>query len=78
MGLLLADAVLLDPLLDDTLRLRDGLSAWAYALDVARDPYKHEAADPATDLGANLVGALDAHPCGVREVRASWSAVAAA
>ena len=47
MGLLLSDTVLLDPLLDETLRLRDGLGAWAYAPDVARDPYDYEAADPA-------------------------------
>jgi len=78
MGLLLSDTVLTDPLLDATTQLRDGLGAWAYALDLADDPREYEVADLATALGANLVGALDAHPCGVREVRASWSAVAAA
>ena len=75
MGLLLSDTTLLDPLLDETLRLRDGLGAWAYAMDVVGDARQCEVADPATDLGANLVGALDAHPC---DVRASWSAGAAA
>jgi hypothetical protein len=45
MGLLMSDTVLIDPLLDEMLRLRDGLGAWAYALDLARDPYEHEAAD---------------------------------
>jgi hypothetical protein len=45
MGLLMSDTVLIDPMLDDTLRLRDGLGAWAYALDVARDPYEHEVTD---------------------------------
>ena len=46
MGLLLSDTVLLDPLLEDTMRLRDGLGAWAYALDAASDRYDYEAADP--------------------------------
>ena len=46
MGLLLSDIVLLDPLLDDTMRLRDGLSAWAYGLDAVHDLYEHEAGDP--------------------------------
>ena len=47
MGLLMSDTMLIDPLLDDTMRLRDGLGAWAYAPDAARDVYEHEAADPA-------------------------------
>jgi hypothetical protein len=46
MGLLLSDTVLLDPLLDETLRLRDGMGAWAYAPEVAIDAYEHELADP--------------------------------
>ena len=46
MGLLMSDTVLIDPLLDETLRLRDGLGAWAYAPEVASDPYDCEAADP--------------------------------
>jgi hypothetical protein len=33
------------PLLDDALRLRDGLGAWAFALDVASEAYEYEAAD---------------------------------
>jgi hypothetical protein len=45
MGLLLSDTVLHDSLLDETLRQRDGLGAWAFALDVAGDAYEHEAAD---------------------------------
>ena len=46
MGLLMSDTLLIDPLLDDTLRLRDGLGAWAYAVGVASDPFDYEAADP--------------------------------
>ena len=46
MGLLMSDALLIDPMLDDTLRLRDGLSEWAYAMDPMCDRYEHEAADP--------------------------------
>jgi len=46
MGLLLSDTVLLDPLLDETLRLRDGLGAWAYTPDAVHDAYEHEPADP--------------------------------
>jgi hypothetical protein len=45
MGLLISDTMLIDRMLDDTLRLRAGLGAWAYALDVARDAYEHEAAE---------------------------------
>ena len=45
MGLLLSDTMLIDPLLDDTMRLRDGLGAWAFATDDARDGHDHEAAD---------------------------------
>ena len=45
MGLLMSDTMPRDPLLDETLRSWDGLGAWAYELDVARDPYEHEAAD---------------------------------
>ena len=45
MGLLLSDTTLIDPMLDETLRLRDGLGEWAYDLDVARDAYGYEAAD---------------------------------
>ena len=46
MGLLLSDTVLIDPLLDETMRLRDGLGEWAYAPDAARDVYEHELPDP--------------------------------
>ena len=46
MGLLMSDTVLIDPMLDDTRRLLDGLSEWAYALDAASDRYDYEAADP--------------------------------
>jgi hypothetical protein len=46
MGLLMSDTTLIDPLLDATLWLRDGLSAWASTLDAAHDRYEHEAADP--------------------------------
>ena len=47
MGLLLSDTVLTDPMLDDTLRLRDGLGERAYSPDARRDAYEHEAAAPA-------------------------------
>jgi hypothetical protein len=46
MGLLMADTMLPEPTLDHTLRLHDGLRAWAYASDVACDGYEHEAAAP--------------------------------
>ena len=46
MGLLLSDTVLIDPLLDETLRLREGLGAWAYEVDAARDPLEYESGDP--------------------------------
>jgi hypothetical protein len=46
MGLLLSDTTLIDPMLDDTLRLLDYLSEGPYAMDAARNPYQHEAADP--------------------------------
>ncbi len=45
MGLLLSDTVLLDPLLDETLRLRDGLGGWESKLPAAYDLYEHEATD---------------------------------
>jgi hypothetical protein len=45
MGLLMSDTVLIDPLLDETTRLRDGLGEWAYALEMSRDAYGDEAAD---------------------------------
>ena len=45
MGLLMSDTVLIDPLRDETPRLRDGLGVWAYVLEAARDIYEHEAAD---------------------------------
>ena len=41
-GLLLSDTVLLD----ETLRLRDGLGAWAYETDAASAAYESEAIDP--------------------------------
>ena len=43
MGLLMSDTVLIDPMLDET--LRDVPSARAYGLDVASDPHEYEAAD---------------------------------
>ena len=45
MGLLMSDTTLIDPMLDETLRLRDGLGAWAYGPDAAPDPYESEAID---------------------------------
>ena len=46
MGLLMSDSLLPDLLFDEALRLLDGLSELAYAPDVAREAYEHEAADP--------------------------------
>jgi len=46
MGLLMSDTMLIDPLLDETLRLLDGLSEWAYTLDATRDRYEHETVEP--------------------------------
>jgi hypothetical protein len=46
MALLMSDATRIDPMLDETLRLRDGLSELAYALDATCDGYEHETADP--------------------------------
>jgi hypothetical protein len=46
MGLLMSDTLLIDPLLDETLRLRDGLGAWAYAPGVARGVDEHGVAYP--------------------------------
>lgn len=45
MGLLLSDTVLIDPLLDETLRLRDGLGDWPYALEVVSHADERETAD---------------------------------
>jgi hypothetical protein len=47
MGLLMSDTMTLDPMLDDTMRWREGLSEWAYVFDTAADPHGHETADPA-------------------------------
>ena len=46
MGLLMSDTTLIDLLLDGTLRLRDGLGEWAYALDATCDGDEHGAEDP--------------------------------
>jgi hypothetical protein len=45
MSLLMSDTLLIDPLLDDALRLRDGLHEWAFALDATHEQHPHEAAD---------------------------------
>ena len=45
MGLLMSDSLMPDLLLDEALRLLDGLSEVAYAPDVASDPYVYDAAD---------------------------------
>ena len=44
MSLLMSDTLLIDPLLDDALRLRDGLHEWAFAPDATYDVDEHEAA----------------------------------
>ena len=46
MGLLMSDTLLIDPMLVETLRLRDGLSEWTYALAATCDGYEQEAAHP--------------------------------
>jgi len=43
MGLLMSDTVLIDPLLDEILRLPDGLGEWAYTLEMSRDAYEYQA-----------------------------------
>jgi hypothetical protein len=45
MGLLMSDTLLIDPLLDEAMRLLDGFTAWAYAPDDGRDSDDHEGAD---------------------------------
>jgi hypothetical protein len=45
MGLLMSDSLPLDPLLDEVLRLLNGLSELAYATDATCDGHDHEAAD---------------------------------
>lgn len=45
MGLLMSDTVLLDPLLDETMWLRDGLREWPSVQDVVRDADDREVAD---------------------------------
>jgi hypothetical protein len=49
MGLLMSDITLIEPMLDETAWLRDGLGAWAYETDVARDAYEYEATEPVAD-----------------------------
>jgi hypothetical protein len=46
MGLLLSDTTLIDPLLDDTVWLRDGPGVWAYAPDASSAGYDQAVADP--------------------------------
>jgi hypothetical protein len=46
MGLLMSDSPLPDRLLDEALRLLDGLSELAYAPDATCDGNEHEAAGP--------------------------------
>ena len=48
MGLLMPDTMLIDPTLDETMRLLDSLSELACAHDAARDAYE----DDGTDLPA--------------------------
>jgi hypothetical protein len=45
MGLLMSDSLMPDPLLDEALRLLDGLSELAYAADATCAGHEHEAAD---------------------------------
>jgi hypothetical protein len=45
MGLLMSDRVLIDPLLDETLRRWDDLGDWAYTLEMSRDVYEFGSAD---------------------------------
>jgi hypothetical protein len=47
MGLLMSDTLLIDPMLHDTMRLRDGLGEWAYTSELATDSYEHEVAESA-------------------------------
>ena len=45
MGLLMSDALLFDPMVDETMRLLESLSELAYAHDAARDPYEDDGAE---------------------------------
>ena len=45
MGLLMSDSLMPDLMLDEALRLLDGLSELAYAADAACDDHEHEAVD---------------------------------
>ena len=51
MGLLMSDSLMPDLLLDEALRLLDGLSELAYAADATCDRHEHEAADPSEGNG---------------------------
>ena len=46
MGLLMSDTLLIDPTLDETMRLLDNLSELACANDAARESYEDDGADP--------------------------------
>jgi hypothetical protein len=45
MGLLMSDTLLIDPALNETLRLLDSLSELAYTNDAARDSYEDDGSD---------------------------------
>ena len=45
MGLLMSDTMLIDPTLDETMRLLDNLSDLEYADDAARESYEHDGTD---------------------------------
>jgi hypothetical protein len=46
MGLLMSDAMPLDPMIDDLTWLRNTVRNWDYAMDSARDTYEYEMAEP--------------------------------
>jgi hypothetical protein len=45
MGLLMSDTMLIDPTLDETMRLLDSRSELAYANDAARESYEDDGTD---------------------------------
>jgi len=54
MGLLMSDTMLIDPTLDDALRLQEEPGVWVYTLDATCDAYEHDDADP-TEWPAHVV-----------------------
>ena len=52
MGFLMADTLLIDPMREDTVRLLDDLSQYAYAMDIVGDGSAYETTGRPDDPGA--------------------------